>query len=716
MSEQRGWIVFAAALALAAGAAAGAAAAQEGSAMGRLAYPPARTVDQVDDYHGVKVADPYRWLEEVDAPETTAWVAAENAVTFGWLQAIPARERLIKRLTTLWNYPRFTPPFKEGSRYFFAKNDGLQPQAILYVQESLAAEPRVLLDPNQLSADGTVAVSGQNVSRDGKWLAWSSSESGSDWQTWHVRDVGTGQDLPDVIHWAKFTDAAWARDGGGFYYGRFAEPKPGEAMEGTNYYQKLYFHKRGTAQAEDALVYERPDQKEWGFAPQVSEDGRYLVLSVSQGTDRRTRIYYRDLADPAGKVTPLLDDFDAAYAYLGNDGTIFYFQTDNDAPQGRIIAVDAARPARADWREIVPQSRDALSSVSMLNDEFVCVYMQDAHHVVRLYGRDGRAAGEVALPGLGSVAGLTGHRSDRETFYGFTSFLNPTEIYHLDLGQDRSSLFRAPQFDFPFEKYETEQVFYNSKDGTRIPMFIVHKRGLKLDGSNPTLLYGYGGFDIPMLPSFSAGRLAWLELGGVWAMANIRGGAEYGEQWHQDGMLAKKQNVFDDFIAAAEWLIARGYTSTPKLAIEGASNGGLLVGACLTQRPDLFGAAIPEVGLMDMLRFKLFTIGWAWTSDYGDPSDPEQFKVLYAYSPYHNIKPGVCYPPTLITTADHDDRVVPGHSFKFAARLQAAQACANPILIRIETKAGHGAGKPTAKLIEETADHWAFLVRALKME
>ena len=680
------------------------------------AYPPARTVDQTDDYHGTRVADPYRWLEEVDAPETAAWVKAENEITFAWLRAIPARERLRQRLTELWNYARFTPPFREGGRYFFTRNDGLQPQAVLYVQETLAAEPRVLLDPNPLSTDGTVALSGLSVSRDGRLLAWSASESGSDWQVWRVRDIATGRDLDDRIQWAKFTGATWSHDNAGFYYARYAQPQPDNAFEETNYFQKLYYHRLGSPQDQDELVYERPDRKEWFYDPAVSEDGRWLVLTIGEGTDRRNRVYCRDLAGPAGQFTPLLDEFDAGYTFLGNDGARFYFQTDLEAPRGRIIAVDLAAPARANWRVIVPEDRDALQNTIMLNDQFVTIAMQDARHVVRRFTRDGRPLGEIALPGLGSVGGFSGHRSDRETFFSFTSFLNPTEIYHLDLVSGRSAIFRSPEFAFDFGRYETRQVFYTSRDGTRVPLFLVHKRGLTLDGSNPTYLYGYGGFNASLTPGFSPARLAWLEMGGVYAQANLRGGGEYGEAWHQAGMLDRKQNVFDDFIAAAEWLIANRYTSTPKLAIGGGSNGGTLVGACLNQRPDLFGAAVPAVGVMDMLRFHLFTIGWAWASDYGCASDPAQFPALYAYSPYHNIRPGICYPPTFITTADHDDRVVPGHSFKYAARLQAAQDCANPILIRVETKAGHGAGKPTAKLIEETADTWAFLVRALGLE
>ena len=682
----------------------------------RLAYPQTRTVEQIDDYHGTPVADPYRWLEDLDSPDTKAWVEAENRVTFGFLKDIPARARLVARLTALWDYPREGPLFCEGGRYFFTRNDGLQNQSVLYTQESLESAPRVLLDPNTLSVDGSVALSSLAVSRDGRWLAWSASESGSDWQTWRVRDVRTAEDLPDAVRWSKFSEAAWSADNAGFYYSRYDEPRAGEVFEGVNDFQRVYYHRVGTPQAEDVLVYERPDHKEWGFEAKVSDDGRWLILNVWQGTDRRNRVFYRDLQDERGRVVELLHDFDAGYVFTGNDGQVFWFKTDLDAPRGRLVAVDTANPAREHWREIIPQGRDVLQSVTVLNRQFVALCLQDAHSIVRRYALDGTPLGEVPLPGLGSASGFAGHSDDTETFFAFTSFLTPTEIHRLDLAAGASSLLRAPEFDFDFDAYETRQVFYTSRDGTRIPMFLVHRRDLALDGANPTLLHGYGGFSIAMTPYFSAANLAWLELGGVFAMPNLRGGGEFGEEWHEAGMLDRKQNVFDDFIAAAEWLIAGGYTSPAKLAISGGSNGGLLVGACLAQRPDLFGAALPAVGVMDMLRFHRFTIGWAWVSDYGDSGDPVQFRTLYAYSPYHNLKPGTCYPPTLVTTADHDDRVVPGHSFKFAARLQAVQACDNPVLIRVETRAGHGAGKPTTKQIAEAADEYAFLAKVLNLE
>lgn len=701
---------------LAAAPAAPAAQPQGTTPMTRIAYPPARVADQVDQHHGVAVADPYRWLEDVDSEETRAWVEAQNELTFAFLRAIPARERLRARLTELWDHARYSPPLQRGGRYFFSKNDGLQNQAVLYVQDGLAGQPRVLLDPNALSPDGTIALSGFGVSEDGRFLAYATSESGSDWQTWRVRAVDTGQDLDDVIRWAKFTGAAWTHDHRGFFYARYDEPAPAQTYQETNYFQKLYYHRLGTPQSDDALIYQRPDRKDWGFAAQVSEDGRWLVISVWQGTDRRNRVHILDLQDPARAVAPLLDDFDASYDFVGNDGTLFYFQTDLEAPRGRVIAVDAARPDRAGWRTLIPEEHDALQDCAMLNDGFVLTYLRDACHAIKLADRHGSPRGELELPGLGSAGGFTGRRADAETFYAFTSFLNPTEIYRHDFATGRSTLLRAPELAFDFSPYETRQVFYESKDGTRVPMFLVHKRGLRLDGGNPTLLYGYGGFNASLLPAFSPGRLVWLEMGGVYAQPNLRGGGEYGEEWHRAGMLENKQNTFDDFIAAAEWLVANGYTSPSRLAISGGSNGGLLVGACANQRPELFGAALPAVGVMDMLRFHLFTIGWAWVSDYGSSEDPEQFKTLHAYSPYHNLRPGVAYPATLITTADHDDRVVPGHSFKYAARLQACHAGDAPVLIRIETKAGHGAGKPTAKIIEEVADQYAFLVRVFGLE
>jgi len=679
-----------------------------------MTYPPARKSDQTDDYHGVKVADPYRWLEDLDSQETRGWVEAENRLAFGYLKEIPAVEKIKERLTKLWNYERFGVPFKEGNRYFYTRNTGLQNQGVLYSVASLADQPKLLLDPNTLSADGTVALSGLSISHDGKLMAYSLSASGSDWQEWKVRDVESGKDTNDDLKWVKFSGASWTPDSKGFFYSRYDEPKE-NSLKGTNYFQKLYYHQLGTEQAADVLVYERPDQKEWLFGGNVTDDGRYLIINISEGTDVKNRVYYKDRQANDAPVVKLLDGFDAAYNFIDNDGPVFWFQTDLDAPRGKILQIDIRNPERTNWKVIVPEAAETLQGVSFVNHMFVADYLKDAHAQFKIYDRNGKFVREVEFPGIGAASGFAGKAKDRETFYAFTSFTTPTTIYRYDMVTGKSSVFRQPKVDFNPNDYETKQVFYKSKDGTRVPMFITHKKGLKLDGSNPTYLYGYGGFDISLTPAFSVGNLVWMEMGGVYAQPNLRGGGEYGEEWHKGGMKAKKQNVFDDFIAAAEWLIDNKYTSTPKLSIAGASNGGLLVGAALTQRPDLFGAALPGVGVMDMLRFQKFTIGWAWVSDYGSSDNADDFKTLYAYSPLHNIKPGTVYPPTLITTADHDDRVWPGHSFKFAATLQAAQAGPAPILIRIETKAGHGAGKPTTKIIEELADQWGFLVRVMDM-
>jgi prolyl oligopeptidase len=680
-----------------------------------LVYPKAKTVDQVDDYHGVKVADPYRWLEETDSADTHDWVEAENKLTFSYLDQIPFRAAVRERLTKLWNYERFTVPAQQGGRYFYAHNNGLQNQDVLLVAESLNAEPRVLLDPNTLSSDGTVALSGTSITDDGKLMAYGTAVSGSDWQEWHVRDVDTGKDLPDLIKWVKFSGASWTKDGKGFFYSRYDEPKADSALRDANYFQKLYYHLLGTTQADDKLIYERPDNKELGFGGGVSDDGHYLVIFVWQGTSQKNRLYYKDLTQPDAPVVKLLNDFDAQYSFIDNDGPVFWIQTDLDAPRGRVIAVDTLHPERANWKTVVPQTTDKLQSATIVANLFMLSYLKDARAAVRVHDLNGKFLRNVDLPGIGTATGFGGKRTDKETFYNFTSFISPTTVYRYDPQTGTSSIFRQPRVDFDPARFETKQVFYNSKDGTRVPMFLTYKKGLKLDGQNPTLLYAYGGFDISLTPAFSVPTIVWLEMGGVYAQPNLRGGGEYGEDWHLAGTKAKKQNVFDDFIAAAEWLITNKYTSTPKLAIRGGSNGGLLVGACLTQRPDLFGATLPLVGVMDMLRFQKFTIGWAWTSDYGSSDNPEDFKALYAYSPLQNLKPGTKYPPTMIATADHDDRVFPAHSFKFAATMQADQAGPAPVLIRVETKAGHGAGKPISKIIDETADEWSFVAYNLNM-
>ncbi len=544
-------------------------------------------------------------------------------------------------------------------------------------------------------------------------MAYGLSSAGSDWQEWKVRDIESGRDLPDLIKWVKTSTASWTKDGKGFFYSRYDAPASTNEFKGVNYYHKLYYHRLGTDQEKDALVYHRPDQKEWGFYGGVSDDGRYLIITVWQGTDTRNRVFYKDLQEEESKVVELLNDFDADYTFIDNIGPTFLFRTDYNAANGRVIAIDTTNPARSNWREIIAETKDRLLGVNLVNDQLIASYLHDAHSLVRFCTREGAPIRELTLPGIGSAGGFDGKRTDRETFYSFTSFTIPGTIYHLDLQSGAQTVFRAPKVDFNPDDYVTKQVFFPSKDGTRVPMFVTHRKALELNGKNPTVLYGYGGFDISLTPAFSVNSLVWMEMGGVFAEPNLRGGGEYGREWHLAGTKLKKQNVFDDFIAAAQWLIDNKYTNPKKLAISGGSNGGLLVGACITQRPELFGATLPAVGVMDMLRFNKFTRGWAWTSDYGSPENPEEFKALYAYSPLHNIKPGTRYPATLITTADHDDRVVPAHSFKFAAALQAAQAGSAPALIRIETKAGHGAGKPITKLIEEAADKWAFLVHEL---
>jgi len=680
-----------------------------------MAYPASKKVDQQDDYHGTIVADPYRWLEDANSADTRAWVEAQNKVTQTFLGQIPGREAIRQRLTTLWNYERYSVPYQEGGRYFYSRNDGLQNQSVLYTMAKLSDTPRVLLDPNTLAVDGTVALAGTAVSPDGKLLAYGTAASGSDWNEWKVRDIATGIDLPDHLKWVKFSSASWTRDGKGFFYSRYDEPNAATKLADVNYFQKLYFHKVGTPQSADSLVYERPDQKEWGFSGKVTDDGRYLVISSTQGTAHKNRVFYKDLTKPDSPVLALVEAFESAYSFIDNDGPVFYFTTDNKAPRQRVIAIDTRKAQAANWKMVVPESARTLVSVSRVNRQFIANYLADARSMIKVFDRHGRAVREIALPGIGSVAGFQGKAGERETFYSFTGFTGPTTIYRLDMNTGASEVLRRPRVDFDPSAYQTRQQFFTSRDGTRVPMFIVSKKGLKLDGGNPTYLYGYGGFNISMTPGFSPANLAWMEMGGVYVMANLRGGGEYGEAWHDAGTKLHKQNVFDDFIGAAEWLIDNKVTSPAKLAIGGGSNGGLLVGAAMTQRPELFGAAIPQVGVMDMLRFHKFTIGWAWASDYGSSDNPEQFKALVKYSPLHNLKTGSCYPATMITTADHDDRVVPAHSFKFAAAAQAAQAGAAPILIRIDTKAGHGAGKPTGKQIEEVADRWGFLSRALNM-
>jgi prolyl oligopeptidase len=671
---------------------AGAAAAQG------LKYPQPRKGDVVDDYAGTRVADPYRWLEDTNSAETADWVQAENVVAFGYLAGIPEREALRQRLEKLWNFERFGVPSHEGGVYVYSHNTGLQNQSVLYVQETLAAQPRALIDPNTLSSDGTVALAGGVTSPDGRYYAYGTSVSGSDWTELHVRDIASGKDLPDRLQWVKFSGESWTKDGRGFVYARYPEPVAAEQLRAANENHQLWYHRAGTPQSEDVRVYARPDKPKWLVGGGITDDGRYLVIATREGSSGKNRIYVLDLKnakkpDFGGQPVPLFDANDATYDVVGNDGPLFYVRTNKDAPRFRVVAVKLSTPAPESWKTVVPEGADALEALDLLGNRFVASYLHDAHSVVKLFTIAGRPAGEIPLPAMGTVTQLRGRRVDSQIFYGFTSFLYPPTVFRYDVKTGKNEVFRAPKVDFDPSAYETKEVFYPSKDGTRVPMFLTYRKGIKLDGQNPTLVYAYGGFNISVTPSFSVGNLVWLEHGGIYAQPSLRGGGEYGEAWHQAGMKEKKQNVFDDYIAAAEYLIKEGYTSTPKLAISGASNGGLLVGAAMTQRPDLYAVALPAVGVMDMLRYHKFTIGWAWATEYGSSDDPAAFRYLYAYSPLHNLKPGTCYPATMVTTADHDDRVVPGHSFKFAATLQADQACDRPTLIRVETKAGHGGGK-----------------------
>lgn len=681
----------------------------------KMKYPETRQVDHTDDLHGTKVADPYRWLEDDvrTSKDVANWVEAENKVTFDYLNALPQRDSIKKRLTELWNYEKYGAPFKSGGRYFYFKNDGLQNQSVLYKLETLAAEPVVLIDPNAWSKDGTVALGATSFSDDGRFAAYSVAEAGSDWNIWRVIEVETGRQLPDELRWVKFSGASWTADNKGFFYCRYDEPPEGAAFQKTNLNQKLCYHRLGTPQSDDVVVYKRPDEPTWGFRTRVTEDGHYLVIDVWKGTDDKYRILYKDLTEPYGMPVELIDNFDHEYTFIGNEGPVFFFQTELEAPLKRVIAIDIRRPTQV--REVIPQSTETLVGVDIVANMFVATYLKDAKSQVKMFSLDGSFVREVDFPGIGSAAGFGGKRTDTETFYTFSSFATPPTTFRYDMLTGKSTKLRQAQVKFNPDDYTVEQVFYASKDGTKVPMFITHKMGIKLDGTNPTLLYGYGGFSISLSPTFSVARIGWLEMGGVYAVPNLRGGGEYGEKWHKAGTKLTKQNVFNDFIAAAEWLIEHKYTCRSKLAIQGGSNGGLLVGACMTQRPDLYGACLPAVGVMDMLRFQKFTAGRFWVDDYGSADNADEFKALYAYSPYHNLKSGTQYPATLVTTADTDDRVVPGHSFKFAARLQACQSGDAPVLIRIETRAGHGAGKPTAKIIEEVADQYAFLVKNLGM-
>ncbi len=678
-----------------------------------IKYPAARRTDHVDLLHGQDIADPYRWMEDIDSAETRLWIEEQNKLTQAYLEKVPMRNEIRQRMTELWDYEKFGIPEAHAGRYFYTYNTGLENQDVLYWMTGLDGESMCLLDPNKLSEDGTKALTGAAISNNGKFLAYGISEAGSDWQEWFVRSVDEGIDLQDHLKWVKFSDAAWDATDEGFYYSRYDAPGEGDLLKKTNYFQKLYYHKLGTQQEVDQLIYERPDHKEWGFGGEVTQDGKYLVIYVWVGTQEEVGIFYKDLTRPGAEVIELLDQFDAEYHLVANIGTTFYFLTTKGAPLRRVVAIDITRPEPVNWQEIIPEGKDALQSVDLVGGKFICTVLHDAVNQVKIFDVTGKFAGMVDLHGLGTVTGFHGRQEAKETFYSYTDTTTPTRVYRFDIQKQTSELFKNPKLVFDPELFTTEQVFITSKDGTRVPMFISHKKGLKNNGELPTYLFGYGGFNFPLPVMFKVPILVWMEMGGVYAQVHLRGGGEYGEAWHQAGMKASKQNVFDDFISAAEWLIHNKYTRHGKLAIGGRSNGGLLIGAVMTQRPDLFGVCMPTVGVMDMLRFHKFTIGWAWVSDYGSPDDPQDFKALYAYSPYHNIKPGSFYPPTMITTGDHDDRVYPAHSYKFAAAMQHAQAGDAPILIRIDTRAGHGVGKPTAKLIEESADLWAFTLANL---
>ena len=686
-----------------------------GATAGKLSYPVPPKSDQVNDYHGVKIADPYRTLENADAPTTEKFVEQENALTFGYLAKLPGREAIQKQLTALWNYEKFDGFQKAGNHYFYFHNSGLQNQSVLYVADSLTGPAHVLLDPNTYRKDGTAALSGLSISWNGKLFAYAVAQAGSDWSEWRVRDVATGKDSSDLIQWTKGSVISWTAGDRGFYYARYPEPPPEKLLTVAALDEKIYFHKLGDAQSADKLIYERPDHPNWSIDPLVMEGGRYLLINIYTGVPGKNMLAYQDLRAPNSKIAMLIPSPDNAYGPIAAVGSTLYLQTNDGAPRRRVIAIDLDHPERANWKEIVPERAETIDNTQIAGRKLLVSYMKDAHSAARLVTLDGKPVAEIAMPGIGSATWSPARLEDNEMFFEFEGYTIAPTVDQLDLSTGQTTTVRQSKVPVDLSQYETKQVFYSSKDGTRVPMFLSYKKGLRLDAQNPTLLYAYGGFDVAETPVFRPALVEWMQMGGVYALANIRGGSEYGEAWHQAGMLAKKQNVFDDFIAAAEWLIADKYTSTPKLAIFGGSNGGLLIGAVLNQRPDLFGAAMPAVGVMDMLRFQNFGFGTQWVGEYGSSANPEDFKVLRAYSPLHNIRKGIQYPPTLITTSDHDDRVMPGHSLKYAATLQQAQEGPAPILIRIETRAGHGAGKPTTKQIDEWVDRFVFLKSALKM-
>ncbi|MBW7467021.1 prolyl oligopeptidase [Pontibacter aydingkolensis] len=673
-----------------------------------LDYPNTRKGDHVENYFGTQLPDPYRWLETHNE-EVDEWIEAQNKVTFNYLDDIAFRDKIKNRLTEIWNYPKYGAPFKEGGKYYFFKNDGLQNQSVLYVQETLEAEPKVFFDPNKLSSDGTVALTALQFSKDGKYVAYGTSSGGSDWNTYQVMDAATGKILDDKIEWVKFSGPSWHKDG--FYYSRYDAPTEGNKLANKNEYHKVYYHKIGTPQSQDKLIYEDKTKPLRNFYGQTTDDERFLILNASEGASGANALYYKDLTDPKSTIKPIIDNFESEYNVIDNFGDKLLVMTNKNAPRYRLVMIDPKKPQEANWKVVVPESQNVMQSVSSIGGRIIASYMKDATSQVVVYDQNGKQLNTVELPTLGTVSGFGGDKENKETFFTFTSFTYPPTIYRYDVPNNKVTQFRKTEVNINTDAFETKQVFYTSKDGTKVPMFIVYKKGLQLNGQNPTYLYAYGGFNISMTPSFSIANMLWLENGGVYAMPNLRGGGEYGEEWHKAGMTPNKQNVFDDFIGAAEYLINQKYTSSDKLAVAGGSNGGLLVGAFMTQRPDLAKVAIPAVGVMDMLRFHKFTIGWAWVPEYGSSDDEAQFKNLYAFSPLHNIKEGVKYPATLVKTADHDDRVVPAHSFKFISELQDKGAPGNPYLIRVDVRAGHGAGKPTSLLIQEWADTYSFIYK-----
>lgn len=679
-------------------------------------YPAARKDDTIDRYHGVAVADPFRWMEEPQSEELTKWITAQNSLTNQYLEKIAKRETIRKRLEEIWNYDRYGLPQKRGDRYFFSKISGLQNQPVLMVADGLQGAPRVLLDPNAFEADGVATISRYTASDDGKRVAVAIAKAGSDWNEWIVLDADSGKRLADKLEWVKFSGASWTPDSAGFFYSRYDAPKEGAELTQANYYQKLFYHRVGDQQADDQLIYKRDDFKEWGFDGGVTDDGKFLVVSIWRGSEAKNQIFYKPLGDASSPMIELLSGFDSDYDFVDNDAASFLILTDKDAPKKRLVKIDLSAPAPSNWKTVIPESKDTLISVSRVGDRLFAQYLEDAHSKIVAHKLDGSIAFEVKLPAIGSADGFRGRAQDHETFFTFTNYATPTTIFRLDTETGATSVHRASGLSVKSEDFVTRQEFLKSRDGTKIPITLTYRRDLSLDGKRPTVLYGYGGFNVSVTPAFSPETLAWLEMGGVYAVANLRGGSEYGSEWHEQGMKGKKQNVFDDFISAAEWLIEKGVTSRDRLAIRGASNGGLLVGAAITQRPDLFRAAVPAVGVFDMLRYHKFTIGWAWAREWGSSDEPDAFQYLYAYSPLHRAKEGAKYPATLIVTGDHDDRVVPAHSFKFGATLQSAQGGPLPILVRIETRAGHGAGKPTSKRIAEATDALSFLVKELGVE